>query len=231
MKFYKITNKEEKHYEMQYKTGLNTDIIKFNPSGDCETGGIYFSREHILAFLEYGCWIREVVIPDGMEIYRNPGDPIKWKAHQVILKKRYKITAKKIEQLILDGADVHADNDCALRWASESGHLNVVKVLLEAGADVHVNNDYALIWASSRGHLGVVKVLLENGADVHAKDDCALRWASRYGLFDVVKVLLENGANVHADNDCALKWASRYGYLDVVKVLQDHMKNTKGDPT
>ena len=169
MKFYKITNKEEKHYEMQYKTGLNTDIIKFNPSGDCETGGIYFSREHILAFLEYGCWIREVVIPDGMEIYRNPGDPIKWKAHQVILKKRYKITAKKIEQLILEGADVHANNDCALRWASENGHLDVVKVLLK------------------------------NGADVHIKDDCALRWASRYGYLDVVKVLQDHMKNTKGD--------------------------------
>jgi len=189
MKFYKITNKEEKHYEMQYKTGLNTDIIKFNPSGDCESGGIYFSREHILAFLEYGCWIREVVIPDDVKIYRNPGDPIKWKAHQVILKKRYKITAKKIEQLILEGADVHADNDCALRWASENGHLNLVKVLLENGADVHAKDDCALMRASNNGHLDVVKVLLKNGADVHADNDCALRWASENGHLNLVDLL------------------------------------------
>lgn len=55
MKFYKILNKEEKHYRMQYKFGLNVDVLSFKPKGDCAPGGIYFSREDILAFLDYGC--------------------------------------------------------------------------------------------------------------------------------------------------------------------------------
>ena len=52
--------------------------------------------------------------------------------------------------LLEKGANVHADDDLALRWASEFGHHAVVKLLLEKGANVHK----------------AVKLLLENGADV-----------------------------------------------------------------
>jgi len=40
--FYKITNEKEYHYNFQYKDGLNEDTIKFNPSGECNIGGLYF---------------------------------------------------------------------------------------------------------------------------------------------------------------------------------------------
>jgi len=75
MDFYKITNEEEIHNRMHYKTGLNVDVIPFNPSGDYEKGGIYFSREDILASLNYGTWIRKVTLPEDAQIYENPGTP------------------------------------------------------------------------------------------------------------------------------------------------------------
>ena len=178
MKFYKITNKNEKHNGMQYKTGLNVDVMPFNPIGNCENGGIYFSREDIMAFLGYGCWIREVIIPKGEKVYENPGIPKKWKAHRIILGRRRKITAKVIKELIDEGADVHAGDDYVLRLASENGRVEVVKMLLEAGANVHARDDEALRWACKNGHVEVVKMLLKAGADVHAGDDYALCWGS-----------------------------------------------------
>ena len=75
MFYYKILNEDETHYGMQYKNGLNVDILPFNPSGDCTHGGIYFSREDILAFLGYGIWIRKVTIPKDAKVYENPGYP------------------------------------------------------------------------------------------------------------------------------------------------------------
>lgn len=50
---------------MQYRDGLNEDVLPFNPNGDCEAGGIYFAREDILAFLDRKQWIREVTLPEG----------------------------------------------------------------------------------------------------------------------------------------------------------------------
>ena len=55
----------------------------------------------------------------------------------------------------LGDADIHANNDQALYWASYNGHLAVVKYLIEHGADIHVHNDYAL----HNGHKDVVEYL------------------------------------------------------------------------
>jgi len=220
MKYYKIVNPEG-HQGMIYKEGLNTDVLPFNPTGDCRPGGIYYSREDILTYLSYGTELYEVE-PVG-EVYENPGRPKKWKSHEVKLKYVGKVV-DNIQMLIDEGADVHADNDYTLRRASLYGHLEVVKVLLENGADVHAENDEALQWASEYGRLEVVKVLLENDADVHANNDYALRWASLNGHVEVVKLLLENDADVHARNDFALAQASMNCHIKVVKLLKSYMK-------
>ena len=66
---------------------------------------------------------------------------------------------QQMKTAIKNGANIHASNDYVLRWASENGHLEVVKLLLANDADVHANDDYALRWASENGHLEVVKYL------------------------------------------------------------------------
>ena len=73
--------------------------------------------------------------------------------------------------------------------ASETGCVEVVKALLKCGADVHAKDDYALRYAASDGHVETVKVLLENGADVHVSNNYALRWASYNGHLEIVKVI------------------------------------------
>ena len=89
MKYYKITNEQEKHHGMEYKTGLNEDVLPFKPSGNCDDGGIYFTNaENILAFGSNGKWFREVTLPEGEDVYKNPSTPLKWKAHRVILGER-----------------------------------------------------------------------------------------------------------------------------------------------
>jgi len=233
MKFYKILNENENHHEFQFKTGLNVDPIPFNPSGSCEPGGIYFSREDILAFLNYGPWIREVTPPQDAQIYEDPSsNPKKWKADKVILGRKFKIGPKIIQKLIDEGADVHVFNDYALRWAANNSRIEIVKILLENGADVHAEDDYALRWAANYGRIEIVKILLKNGANVHTEDDEALRWAANNGHLEVVKILLENGADVHAGNDWALRWATYYGRIEVVKFLLEngvdvHAENDK----
>ena len=57
------------------------------------------------------------------------------------------------------GANIHDDNDEAIRWASFNGHLEVVKFLINKGANIHARNDWALRYASYYDHLEVVKYL------------------------------------------------------------------------
>ena len=106
MNYYKALNKDMKHYNMTYREGLNVDVLPFNPSGSCEEGGLYFSREHILRYLwTGGYWLAKVTIPEGEQIYQNPGDDIKWKAHKIILSDIRKITNDLILELIEEGAN------------------------------------------------------------------------------------------------------------------------------
>ena len=109
-------------------------------------------------------------------------------------------------------------------WLLSRNNLPLIKALLANGADVHANNDWALRYAALYGYLDVVKFLVANGADVHAYDDWALRNAACYGCLAIVKFLVANGADVHANNDEALRNAAYNGYLNVVKFLKSEME-------
>ena len=124
--------------------------------------------------------------------------------------------------LLKYGADIHAENDRALRSASFYGHTETVKLLLKEGADIHVWDDHALGLASQMGHTETVKLLLEKGADIHANNDLA--WASQSGHTETVKLLLEKGADIHANNDYALMLASENGHTETVKLLKSYYK-------
>jgi hypothetical protein len=157
MNFYKITNKKEWHNKMKYKTGLNEDIVIFNPSGDCESGGIYFSREDILAFLSYGPWIRKVFIPENAIVYENPENPKKWKSNKVILGEKEKINKNVIKRLIKEGANPKSYNICPLRWALEDNNLEIAKLLFSF-SDIEVF-DRCFRSTEERNYLEIVKLL------------------------------------------------------------------------
>lgn len=220
MNFYKILNEEETHNGLKYHDGLNEDPLEFNPSGDCESGGIYFVREDILAFLNPdSVWIRKVTIPEGEPVYENPGDPKKWKAKRVILGPRRKINLQIIKELVEEGVDIHENKEYVLTWAAVRGYLDVVKWATEKGASVHAYNDEAIRCAAREGHLNIVKFLAEKGANIHTFHDEAMRLAAANGHLNVVKYLVEKGANIHAEDDRAVIWAAERGHLDVVKYL------------
>ena len=106
----------------------------------------------------------------------------------------------KAHVLILMGANVHTNNDMALRHAVNNEHLEIIKLLLEHDANVHFDNDSMLCWASVNGRTETVKLLLDYGANVHANDDEALFYAVGSGYIEIANLLLEHGADIHARN-------------------------------
>ncbi|MDP7240452.1 MAG: HisA/HisF-related TIM barrel protein [Dehalococcoidia bacterium] len=134
-----------------------------------------------------------------------------------------------------------------LHWASEGGHLEVVKALLEAGADTDLaDGDGAtpLHYAShpsEGGHVEVVKALLEAGADKVAVNTSAMedpslvsRGAERFGSQCIVVAIdakrnSEGGWEVYTyggrrpTGKDALKWAEEVYGLGAGEILLTSM--------
>ncbi len=109
-----------------------------------------------------------------------------------------------------------------LRSAARRGHVDIVRLLLDAGAD-HAG---AVEAASCGGHLEVARLLLEAGA---SGDDCdeegtsALISAAYAGFFDMVRLLVEHGADVdHRDGDDvhALTESAFRGHTEIYNFLR-----------
>jgi ankyrin repeat protein len=78
--------------------------------------------------------------------------------------------------LIEAGADVNANRNgsTALMWASNGGHIDIVKLLLDRGSDPNLKDEYssaALIEASRFGFTEIVKLLLDHRADPNIRDN------------------------------------------------------------
>jgi hypothetical protein len=140
--FYKITNKKERQNGFQYVDGPNILKGKFNddPNESCCSGGLYFTDiTNIFKFLEYGFYLREVILPtladypDFKIVKDKSGD--KWRANIIILGRRYNLN-----------------------------NINTFKYLLEKGADI--GNDNVLLWSAGHGYLDIVNFLVANGAAI-----------------------------------------------------------------
>lgn len=126
----------------------------------------------------------------------------------------------------------------ALRWASEKGHLNVVKVLIQENEGIGkvVNRKdsigkTALHYASTWGHSDIVKLLLQNGADPDVQAACtmsSIHLAAYYGEAAVVRELLDGGAQIDKvteEKQTALHCAVDGGHAEVVKLLLERGAN------
>lgn len=84
--FVKLLRSGENHWGMQYKTGLNEDIVPFNPHGAYEPGGIGFIDEKDIDIWQNGqhFYIRKVKIPDNAQVYIENDS---YKADKIILGK------------------------------------------------------------------------------------------------------------------------------------------------
>ncbi len=105
--------------------------------------------------------------------------------------------------------------------AAQKGHLDIVRLLLDAGAEKDYktkNGQTALSLAAQNDHYDVVQFLLEKGAEVNAPDMVL----DNVVYPDVVKLLLDHGADIKAvdsSGETALNQAARDGNFAVVKLL------------
>lgn len=83
-KMYKFLNDDLIHNKFKYKLGLNEDILPFNPTLECSSGGLYFCEEsqcHIFA-KHFGNKLAHITIPNDAKVYIEQN---KFKADKLIL--------------------------------------------------------------------------------------------------------------------------------------------------
>ena len=98
--------------------------------------------------------------------------------------------------LIKAGADLELGASSPLMEASQEGHLELVKYLLEARAEVNAQTstgDTALSFACERGHTDVADLLLKWGSDLEHQSEggrTPLMKAVRAGHYCTAKFLI-----------------------------------------
>lgn len=98
--------------------------------------------------------------------------------------------------LLVNGADVHANDDQALVEAAENGHLEVVRMLLLFGADACAQDNMPAAVASENAHIAVLGLLFAHGATLDFQDPEALGMATFNGRTNVVESFLLHGAEL-----------------------------------
>ena len=118
-------------------------------------------------------------VENGSNFFTSAAGHAAEKGHYDIVK--YLIEAGKITEL-----------KYLLSRAIRGGNVDVVKLLFDKGAVVDQNND-ATIGAILSGHLDILKYLVEHGANPRAQNDYILIAAARIGNLDIINYLLSFG--------------------------------------
>ena len=139
-----------------------------------------------------------------------------------------------MEFLLANGGDAKQSikqGMTALHLASEYGHPEVAKLLIEAGADVNATEDDSklahCIGRQSMDMREVVTLLLENGAGVDVMDGegfAPIHWAAEYGHLEVIKILVAKGAEMNeivSWGETAVDLATRYEHPEVAEFLKE----------
>lgn len=130
-------------------------------------------------------------------------------------------------------------DDTPLTFASKSGHLDVVRLLVSEGAAINnQTNDSGsttLFWAAECGHFDVVQFLCENGANVlWRRHDgvsalCIAAWNGSAYIVEYLAEVWSAELNAPTFDVAALNKAVIHGRTDVVRVLLAHNASTSSD--
>jgi ankyrin repeat protein len=121
--------------------------------------------------------------------------------------------------------DPSIEDNFAIRFASERGYKEIVKLLLQGTKRSYYNSDCIAFISFNI----VLNCLLDDRVDPSAKGNSPLGNACESGQLEIVEVLLQDGRiDPSAQNNWAIQESSRGGYKEIVKLL---LQDERVDPS
>ena len=136
-----------------------------------------------------------------------------------------------VQLVLVNFISTSALKEKELRDAAGSGQTSAVETILQRPQDPDLGDPAPLLIASERGHLEVARLLLDAKANIDkAKNDgtTPLLIAAENGHLEVARLLLDAKANIDkAKNDgtTPLLIAAQNGHLEVARLLLDAKAN------
>ncbi|XP_022526499.2 E3 ubiquitin-protein ligase MIB2 isoform X3 [Astyanax mexicanus] len=140
-------------------------------------------------------------------------------------------SATKVRELVQkhpDKVDIKNQGKTALQVAAHQGHMEVVKVLLQANSSIEAKDedgDAALHYTAFGNQAEIARLLLSKGANVNLLNNSmctALHIAVNKGFTDVVRVLTEHSADVNLQDsygDTPLHDAIAKDFRSIIEIL------------
>jgi len=141
-------------------------------------------------------------------------------------------------------ANIHAQNDCAFRYACEKGHIEIAKWLHSSNANIHAQNDYAFRLACNNGQFEVVEWLLNFNIDfstfgryffstkimkemveiykIISENDQIIIKEIMNNNFTSIKRLIEDGFDFSFLDHFPFKFACRNNLIELVELLAEN---------
>lgn len=85
--------------------------------------------------------------------------------------------------------------DTALQTACQHRRADIAELLIENGANVHADHECALVWACHANDARIVRLLLKNGANPEALHGLPMRIAVGSGNIEIVRALAVTSNN------------------------------------
>lgn len=166
--------------------------------------------------------IRSDYMPIGIFIFGNSNEPRPDRVEIInkIMKKTTNINFDRIAW----------DNTSTAWMAADSGHADVIKILLEAKANLNIPDDDGCtpLWiAAQNNQTEVLGILIATKVDLNTPNNegsTPLWVAASNGLTEATKMLIESKANLNKpDNDgCTPLWvATKYNHHHIIKILSE----------
>lgn len=221
-------------YEYEYHKHLLIDWKFLKPRLDCLDIKKNIIIDHIIKFndweeLEESCEYFEFVCFIGVVelLFSNPTLGLQ---KALICASAFGST-EIVLYLLKDGFDPSLYNNHALRFASQNGHLEIVRLLInDERVDPSDLENLFLGSVAENGHLEICRLFLKDSrVDPSVDDNFALYSAAENGHLKVVRLLLnDERVDPSGDLNHAILKSSENGHLDVVRLL---IEDERVDPS